>query len=77
MTEDGGISVPERLRRIEQKQEETLLTVHELASRDKADLVRLQHVTERVDALEQWQTWALRLVGAAVLVGLLGLLINA
>lgn len=74
MTGDGGISVPDRLRRMEERQEATLELVQEISSRDKADYVRFQHLSERVTAVESWQTWALRVVVAAVMVALLGLL---
>ena len=50
-------------------------TVSTLASRDAADLERFKHHDARISALESWQTWAMRIVLAAVIMAVIGLVV--
>lgn len=50
--------------------------VSELGSRDRADLLRFQQLDARLAAIESTQTWITRLVWAAIIAAILGLVIG-
>ncbi|TDE91594.1 hypothetical protein EXU48_15730 [Occultella glacieicola] len=68
---EGSIPLPTRLERIEKNLSEVLETVQALDGRDKADLVRYEHLAARVSALESWRTWLERIVGGVVILAVL------
>lgn len=63
----GGLTLGQRIRKIEDGVEATLSKVNELDARDRADLVRYQSLDRRVSDLESAQTWLWRTVGGIVL----------
>lgn len=50
-------------------------TVTKMSARDAADLERFKHHEARISTLESWQTWAMRIVLAAVIMAVIGLVI--
>lgn len=70
----GGLSVGQRLERIEKLQQDTLTTVNDLDARDRADLQRFAHHEARLSRLESSHIWLNRLVVGAVITAGIGLL---
>ncbi len=67
----GGLTLGERIRKIEDDIAASRSHLAELLSRDRADYVHIETLKARVTAVEDWQRWALRVVVGAVLLGLL------
>lgn len=70
---EGGLTLSERIAKIEANGDATLALVRELDSRDRADLQRHHSHERRLASLESWQTWATRLIVGAVALGVLSL----
>lgn len=67
---EGGLTLGERIRRIEDTGDTTLKLVQELESRDRADLLRHETHATRLDKIEGDLRWAVRTVVGAILLGL-------
>lgn len=65
------------LRALTRSTEQLAATVNELASRDRADLLRFEHLAQRIEVLESWQTWAMRIVLGVVITAAIGLVLAA
>lgn len=72
----GGLTLGERIRRIEDLGAATLTQVSELNARDRADHVRLTGLDARVSAVESSVTWLWRSVVGAVIVAVIGVLLT-
>lgn len=72
----GGLTLGERIRRIEDIADRTLSEVSDLNARDRADHVRLTAVTDRLSAVESSVTWLWRSVVGAVIVAVIGVLLT-
>lgn len=73
--EDGSLTVGERLRSIETKIDTLSTIVQRDVAKSHADFERMKNFEQRLTDLEGWQTWAMRIVGALVITGLLSLVI--
>lgn len=50
--------------------------VHQMDKKQSADFIRLGHLEARVASLEDWKTWAMRIVIGAVIAGVLALVLT-
>lgn len=74
--DSGGLTLGERIRRIEENGANTLSQVSELNARDCADHVRLTALEADIADLEASLTWLWRTVVGAVIVAVVGLLVT-
>lgn len=74
--DSGGLTLGERIRRIEENGANTLSQVSELNARDRADHVRLSNLEGRVASVEASLTWLWRSVVGAVIVAVIGVLLT-
>lgn len=68
---DGGLTLGERIKNIEDSLASIRDSMQLLAVRDSADDQRLKALDARLTKVEGWQTWALRIVVGAVVAGAL------
>lgn len=73
---EGGLTLGERIQKIEATGETTLNLVRELDSRDRADLLRHQTHERRLAQIEErltsWETWVIRVVVGGIVTAVTG-----
>lgn len=73
---DGSLTTGQRLERIENQVEAVLGIVHQLDSRDLADMRRLEAHERRITNLEARNQWTDRIIIGAVIAAVLGLVLG-